>query len=65
MTKQEKLIIYYTERLEKIKAFYAGDCRKEDYIKFAEKELEEVKTGEPGNNSKRASARRGEVADAT
>lgn len=45
MTKQEKLILYYTERLEKIKALYSGDWRKEDYIKFAEKELEEVKNG--------------------
>lgn len=45
MTKQEKLIIWYTQRLEKVKAAYAGDCRKEEYIKSAEKELEEVKNG--------------------
>lgn len=28
MTKQEKLIIWYTQRLEKVKAAYAGDWRK-------------------------------------
>ena len=43
MTKQEKLIIYYTEKLEKIKAFFADDWRTENYIKQAEKDLEEVK----------------------
>lgn len=32
MTKQEKLIIWYTQRLEKVKAAYAGDWRKDEYI---------------------------------
>lgn len=45
MTKQEKLIIWYTQRLEKMKAAYAGDWRKDEYIAAAEKDLEEVKTG--------------------
>ena len=45
MTKQENLIIWYTQRLEKVKAAYAGDWRKDEYIKQAEKDLEEVKNG--------------------
>lgn len=45
MTKQEKLIIYYTEQLEKVKVAYTGDCRKDEYIARAEKNLEEVKNG--------------------
>lgn len=46
ITKQEKLILWYTERLEKVKGFWGNDelCG-EDYIKHAEKELEEVKNG--------------------
>ena len=45
MNKQEKLIEYYTKMLEKVKATYANDWRKDEYIKFAEKNLEEVKNG--------------------
>lgn len=43
--KNEKLIKYYTEMLEKVKAAYAHDWRKAEYIKNAEKDLEEVKNG--------------------
>lgn len=42
---QEKLIKRYEEQLEKTKEFYKGDSRKNEYIEFAEKELEEVKKG--------------------
>lgn len=45
MNKQERLIKLYENRLEKVKEMYGGDCRKEEYIEFAEKELEEVKNG--------------------
>lgn len=45
MTKQEKLIAYYENRLAKVKEMYNGDTRKAEYIEFAEKELEEVKNG--------------------
>ena len=37
MSKHEKLIKFYEDRLEKVKAMYAGDCRKIEYIKYAEK----------------------------
>lgn len=42
---RKQLINYYEKKLEKVKDAYSNDCRKEDYIKFAEKELEEVKNG--------------------
>lgn len=42
---KERLIKTYEEKLEKVKALYAGDWRKEKYIKFAERELEAVKRG--------------------
>jgi hypothetical protein len=45
MTKQEKLIVHYEDRLAKVKAMYANDCRKAEYIEFAEKELEAVRNG--------------------
>ena len=45
MSKQEKLINYYTEMLENVKKAYADDWRMVDYIKQAEKDLEEVKNG--------------------
>lgn len=45
MNKQEKLIKFYEDRLEKVKAMYAGDCRKVEYIEYAEKQLEEVRNG--------------------
>lgn len=45
MNKQERLIKFYEDRLEKVKGMYGGDCRTEEYIEFAEKELEEVKNG--------------------
>lgn len=45
MSKQEKLIKFYEDRLAKVKAMYNGDSRKNEYIEFAEKELEAVKNG--------------------
>ena len=45
MSKQEKLIKVYENRLEKVKAMYAGDTRKNEYIEYAEKQLEEVRNG--------------------
>ena len=45
MSKQEKLIKIYEDRLEKVKAMYAGDTRKSEYIEYAEKQLEEVRNG--------------------
>ena len=45
MSKQEKLIKFYEDRLEKVKAMYAGDCRKIEYVEYAEKQLEEVRNG--------------------
>ena len=45
MSKQEKLIKFYEDRMEKVKAMYAGDCRKIEYIEYAEKQLEEVRNG--------------------
>lgn len=42
---QEQLVKYYEAKLEKVKGAYSNDCRKESYIKFAEKELEAVKNG--------------------
>lgn len=45
MEKQEKLIAWYTQMLEKVRKAYANDWSKEDYIKAAEKDLEEVKNG--------------------
>lgn len=45
MNKQEKLIKFYEDRLEKVKVMYAGDARKNEYIEYAEKRLEEVRNG--------------------
>ena len=45
MSKQEKLIKVYEDRLEKVKAMYASDTRKSEYIEYAEKQLEEVRNG--------------------
>ena len=45
MSKQEKLIKFYEDRLAKVKKMYSGDFRKNEYIEFAEKELEAVKNG--------------------
>ena len=42
---QESRIKFYEDRLKKVKAMYKGDSRKNEYIKFAEKELEAVKNG--------------------
>ena len=42
---QENRIKIYENRLEKVKEMYSGDVRKNEYIEFAEKELEEVKNG--------------------
>ena len=42
---QENLIKYYEALLEKVKRAYGGDCRKIDYIKSVEKDLEEVRNG--------------------
>ena len=42
---QENRIKFYEDRLEKVKAMYSGDFRKNEYIEFAEKELEAVKNG--------------------
>lgn len=45
MKTQEELIEYYEKMLEKVKAAYSGDCRKGEYIKYAEDNLEAVKNG--------------------
>ena len=45
MSKQEKLIKLYEDRLEKVKAMYVGDSRKNEYIEYAEQQLKEVKNG--------------------
>ena len=45
MSKQEKLVKFYEDRLAKVKEMYSGDFRTKEYIEFAEKELEEVKNG--------------------
>ena len=45
MSMQEKLVKFYEDRLEKVKAMYAGDSRKNEYIEYAEKQLEEVRNG--------------------
>ena len=45
MSKQEMLIKFYEDRLEKVKAMYAGDFRTKEYIEYAEKQLEEVRNG--------------------
>ena len=48
---REKLIAYYEEKLEKVKAAYCKtygsneNWKGDPYIEFAEKELEEVKNG--------------------
>ena len=41
----EQLIAFYEQRLEKVKAAYDGDWRKEEYIEWAEKDLKEVMNG--------------------
>lgn len=41
----EQLIRKYEQNLEKVKALYSGDFRKEKYIKFAEEQLEAVRRG--------------------
>lgn len=45
MSKHEKLIKFYEDLLENVKAMYDGDCRKIEYVEYAEKQLEEVKNG--------------------
>ena len=45
MSKQEKLIKFYEDGLEKVKGAYEGDSRKIEYIEYAEKQLEEVRNG--------------------
>lgn len=50
-SKQEKLIRYYEQRLEKVRAMYLNatthlqEDKNNDYIKFAEQELQAVKNG--------------------
>lgn len=39
------LIKYYENNLKKVKKTYEKDWRFESYIKYAEKQLEEVKNG--------------------
>lgn len=45
MSKREKLVEYYENKLAKVEAIYSDDSRKEEYIEFAKKELEAVKNG--------------------
>ena len=47
MSKKEMLIKFYEDRLEKVKDMYAEDSRKNEYIEYAEKQLEEVRNGRP------------------
>lgn len=41
----EQLLKKYEQNLAKVKAAYSGDFRKENYIKYAEEQLEAVKKG--------------------
>lgn len=45
MKTREELIAHYEQMLEKVKAAYGNDWRKEAYIKQAEEDLEAVKNG--------------------
>ncbi|MET3209783.1 UNVERIFIED_CONTAM: hypothetical protein ABIC26_002730 [Paenibacillus sp. PvR008] len=45
MKTREKLISYYELQLEKVISTYGNDPRKEEYVKYAEENLEAVKKG--------------------
>ena len=45
MKTKEELISYYEKQLEKVISSYKDSHKGEDYIKYAEEQLKEVKNG--------------------